>query len=146
MLGSRKVLICLFVLGLVALAAPVVALANGGSAGDQQYTDPLSGTHSPSTTTTQAPPPSTSTSNAPPPASSPTPAPPTSSAAPTTTATAPATATPTATTAATTGTSTLSAAGARQLPYTGYDGRLAAAVGFALVLGGIGLRRKLRHD
>ena len=144
MTRSRLLATFLLVLGLIALAAPMVALAGGGSAGDQQYTDPLANQHKHSTTTTTSSPAASSTP-APAPApttSTATPAPtPTSSAA--TTSTTPAT-TPTATIA--TGTSTPATTGAKQLPYTGYDSALAAGLGFVLVLGGAGLRLRSRRS
>jgi LPXTG-motif cell wall-anchored protein len=123
----------MLLLGALALAVPAVTVASGGgSAGDQQYTDPFSGT------TTSSP--ATST------------APPTTSAATHTTTGSVATTTPVASTqtasdpttpTATIASSTSSTAG--QLPHTGYDSRLAAALGFALVGGGLALRARLRR-
>jgi LPXTG-motif cell wall-anchored protein len=127
----------MLLLGALALAVPAVTLASGGgSAGDQQYTDPFAGTPSSSQSKT------TTTSSAP--ATSTTPA----TAAPTPTSTSPTTpvastqtssdpTTPTATIA------TPSTAG--QLPRTGYDSWLAGALGFALVGGGLLLRARLRR-
>jgi LPXTG-motif cell wall-anchored protein len=46
-----------------------------------------------------------------------------------------------ATTAATTSTQS-----GKQLPRTGYDGRVAAGLGMLLVLGGFGLRRRTRRS
>jgi hypothetical protein len=142
MTRSRLLATFLLVLGLIALAVPMVALANGGgSAGDQQYVDPLANQHkhstttsSPATTSTPAPPPSTT-----PATPAPTPTPTSSAATPSTTPTA---TTPTATIA---GTSTVSSGKAKQLPYTGYDSGLAAGLGFVLVLGGTALRLKTRR-
>ena len=56
-------------LGALALAVPAVTLASGGgSAGDQQYTDPFAGTPAPGKskpkTTATTPPPTTSTAPA----------------------------------------------------------------------------------
>jgi hypothetical protein len=126
---------------LVALAVPAVSLA-GGSAGDQQYTDPFggssgSGSHSASTTT---PSPATTTSSpaqtTPSAAPSTTPAASTNSADPTTAAAVPTTAgEPTATMAG--GSSTT-------LPYTGYDAWTAVGFGVTLLAGGAALRWHLR--
>jgi cytoskeletal protein RodZ len=143
MLRSRRILICLILLGLFALVTPVMALAQGGggSAGDNQYTDPLSGSPPPTQTNTNTAP-TTSTSSAPPATST---AP--SSDATTTTSTptptptpAPTATAPTATIASSTGTGT-----SAQLPYTGYDGGLAAAIGFVLAGGGIVLRLRTQR-
>ena len=127
----------MLLLGVLVLAVPAVTLAagGGGSAGDQQYTDPFAGTApgkgKPKTTTTSAPTTSTQaaapTTSAPP-ASTPV-ASPSTSGDPTT---------PTATIASTTGT-------AAELPHTGYESWLAAALGFVLVGGGLGLRARLRR-
>ncbi len=136
----RQALTCLLLLGLLALALPVAALADGGgSAGDQQYVDPLA--HQP-TTPHSSP---SRTPSAPTPAPTSTPASPSSSAS---TLSANTSTTPTATTASGTTTSSSSRAtvkAGQQLPYTGYDGRLAAGLGFVLVLGGVGLRRRARR-
>jgi LPXTG-motif cell wall-anchored protein len=124
----------MLLLGALALAVPAVTLASGGgSAGDQQYTDPFAGTPAPSkskttTTTTPAPPPSTTTSAAP---------------APTTTVT-PVASTQTASDP-TTPTATIATSTAGQLPRTGYDSWLAGVAGFALMGGGLMLRARLRR-
>jgi hypothetical protein len=125
----------------LALAAPAVTLAGGGggSAGDQQYTDPFAGTapgkSKPKTTATTPPATSTQPASTSPPAASPTP---TTSATPVAgTSTASDPTTPTATIASTSTTG--------ELPHTGYDGWLAAALGFTLVAGGLGLRAGLRR-
>jgi hypothetical protein len=119
---------------LVALAVPAVSLA-GGSAGDQQYTDPFgggSGSASHTAPTTTSAPASTAPSAAP----STTPAPSTGSADPTTAAAVPTTASePTATMAG--GSSTT-------LPYTGYDAWTAVGFGLTLAAGGAALRWHLR--
>jgi hypothetical protein len=131
----------MLLLVLVALAVPAVSLA-GGSAGDQQYTDPFSGgsggsgphtaTSSPATTTSSPAPAQTTPSAAP----STTPAASTSSADPTTAAAVPTTAgEPTATMAG--GSSTT-------LPHTGYDAWTAVGFGVTLVAGGAALRWHLR--
>jgi cytoskeletal protein RodZ len=126
---------------LVALAVPAVSFA-GGSAGDQQYTDPFGGTsgsgsHSASTSTSS--PPTTTSSPAqttPSAAPSTTPAASTPAADPTTAAAAPTTAgEPTATMAG--GSSTT-------LPYTGYDAWTAVGFGLTLLAGGAALRWHLR--
>ncbi|MGI9184475.1 MAG: LPXTG cell wall anchor domain-containing protein [Solirubrobacteraceae bacterium] len=130
----RHLLACLIVLGLLALVSPAASMAacgGSGSAGDQQYVDPLAHCHrgsSPSSATTPA-------ASAPAPT---TPSSPVTPAASTATATTPSTA-PTATTAA----GRRAKAGA-SLPYTGLDARLIVALGLALVLGGFVLRRATR--
>lgn len=125
----------MLLLGALALAAPAVTLAagGGGSAGDQQYTDPFGGT---STPTKSAP---KTTATAPPPATSTAPA----ATAPTTTAT-PVASTQTASDP-TTPTATIASSNAGTLPRTGYDGWLAAALGFGLVGGGLVLRVRARR-
>jgi LPXTG-motif cell wall-anchored protein len=127
----------MLLLGALALAVPAVTLAGGGgSAGDQQYTDPFAGT-SPGkskakTTTTRTPTTSTQPATTSPAAT------PTTSATPVaSTSTSSDPTTPTATIAATT---------TGQLPHTGYDGWLAAALGFVMVGGGLGLRARLRRS
>jgi LPXTG-motif cell wall-anchored protein len=131
----------MLLLGALALAVPAVTLASGGgSAGDQQYTDPFASTppktkSTPQTTAT-TPPPTTATA----PASTAPAAP-----APTTTSQA----TPVASTATssdpTTPTATIASSTAGTLPHTGYDSWLAAALGFVLVSGGLLLRARLRR-
>ena len=122
----------------LALAVPAATLAaNGGSAGDQQYTDPFAGTPAPTSTqtsTTPAPAPATATA---PVASTP------SAGTP-----APVTATPAASPAA--GSETPAATTTpvpthpTELPFTGYDSWLAAGLGAAMVAGGLVLRRRAR--
>jgi LPXTG-motif cell wall-anchored protein len=132
----------LFIAGLLALvvglAVPALSLA-GGSAGDQQYTDPFggaSGSHSASATTTT---PATTTASATP-TSTASPEPSTGSADPTTAAgsssgeLATTAGEPTATIATSTPT----------LPYTGYDAWTAVGFGITLVAGGLILRRRVR--
>jgi hypothetical protein len=131
----RWLVTCMLLLAAIALAVPAVTVAagGGGSAGDQQYTDPFAGTapgkSKPKTTATT--PPATSTQPA---ATTPT---------PTTSAT------PVASTSSgsdpTTPTATIASSTTGELPHTGYDGWLAAALGFALVGGGMGLRARLRR-
>ena len=128
----------MLMLGALALAIPAVTLASGGggSAGDQQYTDPFAGTapgkSKPKTTTTSAP-----TTSSQPAATTPA-ATPTTSATPVAgTSTSSDPTTPTATIASTT---------TGELPHTGYDGWLAATLGFVLVGGGLGLRARLRRN
>jgi hypothetical protein len=123
--------------GVLALAVPAVTLASGGgSAGDQQYTDPFAGTapgkSKSKTTSTQT----TSTA----PATQPSTTPP----APTTSAT-PVASTSTASDPTTTPTATIATSTTGELPRTGYDGWLAAGLGFVLVSGGLGLRSRLRR-
>ncbi len=127
----------LLLLGL-AMAVPAVSLA-GGSAGDQQYTDPFSGggggaaSTTTSARTTSSPAPAQTTSS---PVASTTPATPTSSADPTTAAAVPTTAgEPTA---------TISGSASPTLPHTGYDAWTAVGFGLTLVVGGAALRWRLR--
>jgi cytoskeletal protein RodZ len=128
----------MLLLVLVALAVPAVSFA-GGSAGDQQYTDPFgatsgSGSHSASTSTSSPATTTSSPAQTTPPST--TPAAPTPSADPTTAAVAPTTAgDPTATMAG--GSSTT-------LPYTGYDAWTAVGFGLTLLAGGAALRWHLR--
>jgi LPXTG-motif cell wall-anchored protein len=127
-------------LGALALAVPAVTLASGGgSAGDQQYTDPFAGTPAPGKskpkTTATTPPPTTSTAPATPAPATPAPATP----APTPVASTSSSSDPT------TPTATIASSTAGTLPHTGYDGRLAAALGFALVGGGLLVRARLRR-
>jgi cytoskeletal protein RodZ len=128
----QRLLFALAVLCAVALLGPAGALANGPSAGDQQYIDPLgSGNHhhksnggsSTSTTT-----PSTSTATSPPPAT----------VTPTTT-----TATTASSTAATTSATPSHGhdPSGKTLPFTGFDVWLAAGLGLSLLAGGAYLRR-----
>jgi LPXTG-motif cell wall-anchored protein len=122
---SRSLLALLIVLGLLAAAVPAVALANGGSAGDNQYVDPLAGVHSHSGSSA-----SSSATNA---------AATTSTPAATATAAASTATTPTATSAAT---STHPSGKSTSLPRTGFQDWQAAGLGLVLVAGGLGLRRR----
>ncbi len=122
-------------LGALALAVPAVTLASGGgSAGDQQYTDPFAGTPAPGKskpkTTATTPPPTTSTAPAAPAPATPAPTP----VASTSSSSDP-----------TTPTATIASSTAGTLPHTGYDDRLAAALGFVLVGGGLLVRARLRR-
>ena len=132
----------MLLLVLMALAVPAVSLA-GGSAGDQQYTDPFagsggSGSHTAGTTTSS---PATTTS-------SPAPAQTTHSAAPSTTPAAPSSADPTTAAAVPTTagepTATMAGGSSTTLPYTGYDAWTAVGFGLTLVAGGAALRWHLR--
>ncbi len=130
----------MLLLGALALAIPAVTLASGGgSAGDQQYTDPFAGTapgkSKPKTTTTSTP-----TTSSQPAATTPAATPTTSATPVASTSTSSDPTTPTATIAST-ATSTTTG----ELPHTGYDGWLAATLGFVLVGGGLGLRARLRR-
>jgi len=132
----RWLAICILLLGALALAVPAVTLASGGgSAGDQQYTDPFAGTPAPSKSTPKT------TATTPPPTASTAPAPaPTTSATPTPVASASSTASD-----PTTPTATIASSTAGTLPHTGYDSWLAAALGFVLVSGGLLMRARLRR-
>jgi hypothetical protein len=125
-------LACLIVLGLLAMVTPAASLAacgGSGSAGDQQYVDPLAHCHHGSSSS-RATTPVASTPSAP--------ATPAASTASTSTSTS-----PTATTA-TPPTTTKATKVGKGLPYTGLDTRLIVGLGLALVLGGFGLRRATR--
>ena len=120
-------IVACLLLGLLALGAPAVALA-GGSAGDQQYTDPFGA----GTTTTSA---ARDTATATTPASATTPAatPPAADPAPAQTSTG---SQPTATVAGT----------SSSLPYTGYDTWMAAGFGAVMLATGLGLRLQARRS
>ncbi len=127
----------MLVLVLLALAIPAVSLA-GGSAGDQQYTDPFSGGSggggAQTATTTTSPAPATTTAS---PAAPQTTSSPAASTDPASSVTSTTAAAPTATIAATpTGTNTPQST----LPYTGYDAWTAVGFGVTLVAGGLALR------
>ncbi len=122
---SRRALTGTLVVGCLLAFAVALTLGPGGalactptSAGDCQYTDPLSNTTTTTTTHQAAPPPVTTA-----PATTP------QYTAPATTA-----ADPTATTATTTGKKTLA--------FTGYNAWIAGALGAFLVAGGIAVRRR----
>jgi LPXTG-motif cell wall-anchored protein len=119
----------LIVLGLLATVVPAAALANGGSAGDNQYVDPLAGVHPHSGTSSS----SSAASSA---ATTSTPA---ASTSPASTATTPTATTPTATSAAT---STDPSSKTKSLPLTGFQDWQALGLGLVLVAGGLILRRR----
>ncbi len=113
--------LCLF--GALAILVPAAALATGPSAGDQQYVDPLGGSHHGSTTTTTAP-------------------------TTTTPAATPSSSTPTATTSSastTTATGSSGSTGSKTLPFTGMNVWLAAGIGVFMLALGAGLRRSTRR-
>jgi LPXTG-motif cell wall-anchored protein len=142
MRDGRHLAALLVVLGTLALAVPAVALA-GGSAGNNQYTNPFGSgttsqpttTASPQTSSTTAP---VTTTSSPPPAS-------TQSAATATTSvvttTDPASG-PTATAAASGAGATT---GGKALPRTGYAEWELAGFGLVLVAGGLVIRRRSRR-
>ncbi len=149
----RRLLTWLLLAGTLALPLPAAALASGGSAGDQQYTDPFAGT-SPTTAThpgtaaqtttgtsssyqTSSTPPATAST---PPATASTPA--TSSTPPATTSPPPTSAAP-APTSSTVPTATIAHG---RLPYTGYESWLAGALGFTLAAAGVVVRLRLRRS
>jgi hypothetical protein len=120
----RFVFVCFCVLAI--LSGPTAAaLASGGSAGDQQYTDPFGATKTTSTQTATGQPTAT------------TPAPATTSA---TVATATGTA-PVATAA----TSTASAGTGKTLPYTGLDLWTVSGLGLTLLVSGLLIRVRSRR-
>ncbi len=112
--------LCLF--GALAILAPAAALATGPSAGDQQYVDPLGGSHHGSTTTTTAP------------STTPAPAATTSSSTPTA-----------STTSASTTTTAASSTGSKTLAFTGLNIWQAAGIGVFMLALGAGLRRGSRR-
>jgi hypothetical protein len=129
----QRVLFALTVVCAVVLLGAAAALANGPSAGDQQYIDPLSGSHHHSKSNTS----SGSSSTTP-------------TVTPTTSTPAPATVTPTTSTTATSASSTPSTTttssgshdpSGKTLPFTGFDVWLAAALGLGLLTTGVYLRR-----
>jgi LPXTG-motif cell wall-anchored protein len=129
----------MLVLGALALSIPAATLASGGgSAGDQQYTDPFAGTSTPTasthtTTHAQTTTPQPTTSAAPP-----------ATVAPTTVSTV--TGTMTGTLIADPSGMPTATAASGQLPYTGYDSWLAGGFGFAMVSAGLVLRRRTRRS
>jgi hypothetical protein len=132
--------VCL-TLGLLALALPAASLA-GGSAGDQQYTDPFGGgAAKPAQTTTASTPASTSTPVAPPATT-------TAAAPPATTPAAPAQTTPVAPAAANptapdpTATTATSSDPPATLPMTGYSAWMAGGFGAVMLASGLALRRR----
>jgi hypothetical protein len=130
------------VIAALALAGPAAALASGGggSAGDQQYTDPFAGTSNPTSTHSQTSTATTPAATAPATATAPVPAPATVPA----TSTAPPPATP-AQAPPTGGSGTATSTRPTQLPFTGYDSWVAAGLGAAMVAGGLVMRRRLRR-
>jgi hypothetical protein len=144
MRGARHVVAVLIVLGALALALPALALA-GGSAGNNQYTNPFG------STTPASPPATSSTSSAPPattPATTPAATTPASTTPPSSTAAASAgattTAEPTATAAAGGAPSTTSGSGP-SLPRTGYVAGEAAGFGLVLLVSGMVIRRRIQR-
>lgn len=118
----RRTLLLALVAAVIAGPAAAIAVAgNGPSAGDNQYTDPLS-------TST-----STSHASAPPPATTPAPV----ASAPTPAATG-----PTATIASAT-TSASSASSSKTLPMTGYDELAGMLLGAGLLGAGFAVRRRV---
>jgi hypothetical protein len=146
MRDGRHLAALLVVLGALALAVPAIALA-GGSAGNNQYTNPFGGS-----TTSQSAPPQTSSTTAPEPTTSSAPPETQTSSTPPATAVSPATATtsvqttsdpePTATAASPDRSITTADKG---LPRTGYA--VAEIVGFGLVMvaSGLVIRRRARR-
>jgi cytoskeletal protein RodZ len=146
MRGARHLAALLIVLGALALMVPAFALA-GGSAGNNQYTNPL-GSTSPSS------PPATSSTSSAPPATTPPATTPPATTPETTPATTPETTpastaedttssdVPTATAAAAPGTTETSGP---SLPRTGYLDWEVAGFGAVLLAGGVVIRRRVRR-
>ncbi len=128
-------LVCL--LGAFATLGPAAALASGPSAGDQQYVDPLGGSHHHNGGGSGGSGSSNPTTSTP---SSTTPTGTTASGTGTTAATG--TTTGTGTTANTSATTTSSK---KTLPFTGLNVGLAVAIGMLMLAGGAGMRRSLRR-
>jgi cytoskeletal protein RodZ len=138
MRGARHLAALLIVLGAVAMMIPAIAFA-GGSAGNNQYTNPFGNTSPsspPATSSTASAPPSTTPSQSTSPASTS----PSESTTPQATTTD-----PTATAAAAgAGGSTTTTSGP-SLPRTGYLDWEAAGFGIVLVAGGVLIRRRTRR-
>jgi cobalamin biosynthesis Mg chelatase CobN len=117
---------------LVAIVPPAVALANGPSAGDNQYTDPLGG----GTKTTKSTTPATTAPTTTPAAQ------PTTTIAPSTGTTGSLSSSPTLATSASSST-TSSSSDSGSLPVTGFDAWLGFAVGAGLVGVGFAVRRRI---
>jgi LPXTG-motif cell wall-anchored protein len=148
MLMWRKMLALVTIVGAVALLGPAAALATGPSAGDQQYVDPLGGSHSSGgshhssggshSSGSSTTPSSTATT----PGTSPT-TPSAGATVSSSTTTTTASASPTATTASTSATS---AKDPKSLPRTGFDVWLAVLIGAGLLSSGLIVRRTVRGE
>jgi hypothetical protein len=144
MRGARHVAAVLVVLGALALMLPALALA-GGSAGNNQYTNPFGSTtpsSPPATSSTSSSPPATTPATTPP-ATSPATTPPASSTA-AASAGVTTTAEPTATAAAGAGPATSGTSGPG-LPRTGYVAGEAAGFGLVLLVSGVLIRRRIQR-
>jgi hypothetical protein len=146
MRDGRHLAALLVVLGALALAVPALALA-GGSAGNNQYTNPFGGgttsqlaTTPPRTSSTTAP---VTTTSTPPPVSTESPgtteSPPT--ATPTTSVVTTSEPAPTATAAASPGAGTTT--DGKALPRTGYAGWEIAGFALVMIAGGFVIRRRV---
>jgi cytoskeletal protein RodZ len=123
----RNALALLCLLGLAGFVVPAAALATGPSAGDQQYIDPLSGSHHHSSSTTTSSPTTPAAST------------------PSSSATTSGTAAASVTTTASAGTTAAPAAASsgKTLPFTGLNVGLAAGVGVLMLAAGAGMRRRV---
>lgn len=120
----RLAFVCLCLLAI--LSGPTAAaLASGGSAGDQQYTDPFGSTKTSSQTTSSQAAPTTSAATP---------------ASPTTATVATVTGTPTATAA-----TTASAGTGKTLPYTGLNLWTVSGLGLTLLISGLLIRIRSRR-
>jgi cytoskeletal protein RodZ len=130
----RHVLVCLGLLAFVSLGCATAAVAQGGSAGDQQYTDPFGSTKTSSQTSTQ------------PQGTTPSTTPATTTSAPS--GTAAATTTPTATSGSYAGTPAATAASdtssSKTLPFTGINVWTVAGLGLTLTAAGLLIRLRSR--
>jgi hypothetical protein len=132
----RQILGLVVAIAALAMLAPATAIAGGGSAGDQQYVDPLggsgssgSGSHSGSTSTQPSAPTSTSASSS------------SSSSAATSSSGASASNTATTTSASLSTKPADPSTSSSTLPRTGLDVGLVVAVGVSLLGCGLALRR-----
>src|ERR1700722_15568792 len=147
MTAWRQFLVCVGVLGTLALAAPGVTLAQGGgsSAGDNQYVNPLGGSGSGSSSGNSGGSPSSGSPNSSSGSGQSAPAPTTPSSVPTSSGPAATSSSsgsdssgPTATTASDPGT-TGSSGSTQTLPYTGFRHGLAGAFGQVLLASRVSL-------
>jgi hypothetical protein len=126
-----------------ALAVPAGALA-GGSAGNQQYTDPFAGSTGATQTKTQAA--ATAPATTAPATTAPAATPPPATTSPDTATTGPPTTGPSTTDPSTTDPTTTADATATTLPYTGYADWAAGALGAGLIALGLTLRLRTRDE
>jgi hypothetical protein len=146
MRDARHLAALLVVLGALALTVPAIALA-GGSAGNNQYTNPFG-----SSTTSQPPPPQTSSTTAPetttssaPPETQTSSTPPPATAVSPDTATSAVTSDPTEPTATAASPDPATSTAGKGLPRTGYAVAEIAGFGLVMIAGGLVIRRRARR-